>query len=109
MGASFWSRSTAGRDAAAGAPRSEPVGPGKDGIDWRAVQRADRACCCLARPVVVVIMPPSAGRPHQTELLLCGHHYQVSQEALRAAGATVLDIKGAPVTDRARPRARIGV
>jgi hypothetical protein len=42
-------------------------------------------------------MPPSPGRPHQTELLLCGHHYRVSRQALAAAGATVVDIAGSPV------------
>jgi hypothetical protein len=104
MGASFRHRRTAGRDIAAAAVR-----PGKDGIDWRAVQRADHACCCPARPVVVAIMPPSVDRPHQTELLLCGHHYRVGQQALCAAGATVLDINGAPITDRTGPPARIGV
>ncbi|HTU74081.1 MAG TPA: hypothetical protein VMG38_11245 [Trebonia sp.] len=34
-------------------------------------------------------MPPSAGRPHVSELLLCGHHFRASQNALRAAGAIV--------------------
>jgi hypothetical protein len=99
MGASFWCHRTGGQDIAA-APRSGrhgPLWPGKDGIDWRAVQRADHACCCPARPIVIAIMPPSADRPHQTELLLCSHHHHVSQQALRAAGATIVDIKGTPI------------
>jgi hypothetical protein len=104
MGVRFWHRSTAGRDVTAAAPR-----PGEDGTDWPAVQRADRACCCPARPAVIAILPPSAGRPHQTELLLCGHHYQVSQHALRAAGATLLDITGKPIAEGTRPPARAGV
>jgi hypothetical protein len=111
MGAGFWHHRTGGQDIA-GAPRSggrKPPRPGKDGIDWRAVQRADRACCCPARPVVIAIMPPSADRPHQTELLLCGHHYHVSQQALRAAGATIADIKGTPIAGGSRPPARVGV
>jgi len=37
---------------------------------------AGQACCCVARAVVRVIMPPAAGRPDETELLLCGHHYR---------------------------------
>ncbi|HUN34572.1 MAG TPA: hypothetical protein VMU95_21420 [Trebonia sp.] len=53
------------------------------------LRMADRACCCSARPMVRVLMPPSAGRPHVSELLLCGHHFRASQNALRAAGAIV--------------------
>ena len=52
------------------------------------------ACCCPANPVVRVIMPATAARPHRTELLLCGHHYRVSREALAAANATVTEILG---------------
>ena len=55
---------------------------------------ADQACCCPARPVVTVIMPPAPGRPHPVELLLCGHHFRVSQAALAAAGAAVYDDTG---------------
>ncbi len=58
---------------------------------------ADRACCCPARPAVTVIMPPAPGRPHQVELLLCGHHYRASRAALRAVGATVYDEAGLPI------------
>jgi hypothetical protein len=53
----------------------------------------DQACCCVARAVVRVVIPPAAGRPHETELLLCGHHYRVSREALAAAGATVTELR----------------
>lgn len=62
------------------------------------VNVTDRACCCPARPVVRVIMPPGPGRPHPVDLLLCGHHYRVSQAALQAAGAAVYDETGSPVT-----------
>jgi hypothetical protein len=55
---------------------------------------ADRACCCPARPVVTVIMPPAPGRPHPVDLLLCGHHFRVSQGTLAAAGAAVYDDTG---------------
>jgi len=58
---------------------------------------ADRACCCPARPVVTVIMPPAPGRQHTVDLLLCGHHFRVSQAALTAAGAGVYDDTGALV------------
>ena len=36
--------------------------------------------------------PAAAGptaRPHETDLLLCGHHYRASRTALAAAGAVV--------------------
>ena len=53
-----------------------------------------RACCCPARPVVTVVMPPTASHPHPVDLLLCVHHFRVSQAALRAAGAAVYDETG---------------
>ncbi len=56
---------------------------------------ATRACCCPARPVVTVVMPPTPDRPNQVDLLLCGHHYQVSRAVLQAAGAAVYDRTGA--------------
>ncbi len=56
----------------------------------------DRACCCTARAVVQVVMPPTPARPHRTELLLCGHHYRVSRQALAAAGAAVRELPGIP-------------
>jgi hypothetical protein len=51
------------------------------------------ACCCPANAVVRVVMPAIAARPHPTELLLCGHHYRVSRQALAAAGATVTELR----------------
>jgi len=90
-----------------GAERSlGPAGPrwsGPESIDWRAAQRAGRACCYPAKPVVIAIMPQKRGRKHPTDLL-CGHHYRVSRKVLAAAGATVLDLSGVPVTDDAWPR-----
>jgi hypothetical protein len=53
---------------------------------------ADRACCCPAKARVRVVMPPTAARPHQTDLLLCGHHYRVSRQALAAAHARVQEL-----------------
>jgi hypothetical protein len=53
-----------------------------------------QACCCVARAVVRVVMPLTAYRPHETELLLCGHHYRVSRAALAAAHATVSELPG---------------
>jgi hypothetical protein len=79
-------------------PASDRAARPSLGIDWRAVSLASRACCCSSRPAVIAIMPPSAGRPHATELLLCGHHYRRSRRALAAAGATVLNPNGARVS-----------
>jgi hypothetical protein len=56
----------------------------------------DRACCCPALAMVRVVMPPTAARPRETELLLCGHHYRVSRRALAAAGARVRELPGTP-------------
>jgi hypothetical protein len=54
----------------------------------------DRACCCPAKALVRVLMPPTVVRPHETELLLCGHHYRASSQALAAAGARVRELPG---------------
>jgi hypothetical protein len=43
-------------------------------------------------------MPAVAGRPHRTDLLLCGHHYRKARQALAVAGATVVSIDGIPVS-----------
>jgi hypothetical protein len=53
-----------------------------------------RACCCPAKAAVRVIMPPAQGRPGETDLLLCGHHYLVSRRTLGAAGASVRELPG---------------
>jgi hypothetical protein len=57
---------------------------------------AGRACCCPARAMVRVIMSPTPARPHETDLMLCGHHYRVSQRALAAARAEVSELPGTP-------------
>jgi hypothetical protein len=70
--------------------------PDGDAADRQApLESADRACCCLARPVVLVVMPPTAKRPHPVDLLLCGHHYRASADALNAAGAVIYDSRTA--------------
>lgn len=73
--------------------------PGRPGatrpaIEWRAIRTAERACCCPAKPVVMAVMPPSPGRDHPTDLLLCRHHFRVSEPALSAAGAVIFDDQG---------------
>ncbi len=57
------------------------------------------------------VMPPTASRPHPVDLLLCGHHFRVSQASLQAAGADVYDkaglliMAGAGTAGTSRPRA----
>ncbi len=98
MSAKFMHPSVTARNTApAEAPDGDAGGRGVYAIDWRAARLARRACCCPAKPAVIVVMPPTATRPHPTELLLCGHHYRVSRHALDLAGATVLDLLGRPV------------
>jgi hypothetical protein len=67
-------------------------GPAMDDLIGEQGPPASRACCCPAGPVVRVVMLSTAGRPHSTDLLLCGHHYRVSSQALAAAGATVSEL-----------------
>ena len=55
-----------------------------------------RACCCAARAAVQITMPPTATRPYETDLLLCGHHYRVSRRVLEAAHAAVRELPGTP-------------
>jgi len=87
MNASF-RQSSAGRAYGAAGP--------SDATDLHgpAASLTDQACCCVARAVVRVVMPPTAGRPHETELLLCGHHYRTSRAALAAAHASVQELAG---------------
>ena len=54
----------------------------------------DRACCCPARPVVRVLMPAIPGRPYRVDLLLCGHHFRLSQWTLAAAGGVAQVLPG---------------
>jgi len=61
--------------------------------EWPA-WRADRACCCPAQPVVRAIIPPTVERRHSVDLLLCGHHYRVSRQALAAARARTENLPG---------------
>ncbi len=55
----------------------------------------DRACCCPAVACVRVALPATAARPHETDLLLCAHHYRRSQAALAALGGQAFDQQGA--------------
>jgi hypothetical protein len=101
MSVNFSHPSIAGRGTAATAPSAgpdRPKPPGAQLVDLPAARQAERSCCCSAKPMVIAVMAPAPGRPHQAGLLLCGHHYRASRQALAAAGATVVDIDGMPVT-----------
>jgi hypothetical protein len=63
---------------------------------WSPVGCAPEACCCAAAPVVQVVLPPAAGRA-PAELLLCGHHFRASKEALTARDALFFDVLGDPL------------
>jgi len=39
-------------------------------------------------------MPPTTGRPYRVELLLCGHHFRLSQWTLATVGAVARVIPG---------------
>jgi hypothetical protein len=71
-----------------------PAAMRHDPADSRASEAGavDRACCCPGRPAVLVIMPATTARPHETELLLCGHHYRVSRHALAEVHAAVYEL-----------------
>ena len=54
----------------------------------------DKACCCPSRPLVRVLMPATENRPYRVDLLLCGHHFRLSQWTLAAAGAVARAVPG---------------
>ncbi len=83
------------------APRPEPAA-----VYRPAVRYARRACCCPARPAVIAVMSAANGRSAPVDLLLCGHHYRQSRQALAASGAAFLDMLGYPLDEQAWPPAR---
>ena len=54
----------------------------------------EQACCCVARAGRHDHPDHGPGRPQETELLLCGHHYRVSRDALAATHARVEELPG---------------
>ena len=54
----------------------------------------DKACCCPSRPIVRVLMPAVPGRPYRVDLLLCGHHFRLSQWTLASVGAEARVLPG---------------
>src|SRR5690242_9171170 len=69
-------------------------------FDWTTeLIAAERACCCSAIPAVTVLLPAHDLDTEPAALLLCGHHYRLCREALRARGAEAYDRDGRQVTD----------
>jgi hypothetical protein len=54
----------------------------------------DKACCCPSHPLVRVLMPATSARPYRVDLLLCGHHFRLSQWTLATAGAVAQILPG---------------
>ena len=76
---------------------SEDVQPARRPLDDAIPAReapAGPACCCPARATVQVTIPPTQARPHETDLLLCAHHYRASRAVLVAAHAVVRALPG---------------
>jgi hypothetical protein len=44
--------------------------------------------------MVRVLMPAVPGRPYRVDLLLCGHHFRLSQWSLATAGAVARILPG---------------
>jgi len=63
----------------------------------------DKACCCPSRPMVRVLMPATQSRRCRVDLLLCGHHFRLSQWTLAAAGAVAQVLPGRRGADESVP------
>lgn len=97
MNTNFLRAKAPGRNEPAAPPETATQPAARCGINWPAARQASRSCCCPARPAVVAVMPPAPGRPHQTDVLLCWHHYRASRQGLADAGATIVRMDGTPV------------
>ena len=82
-----------GRFPRTGVNTSAP-GSGKSPQDGSPAWPDDRACCCPAQPLVRVIMRPTSRRRRSVDVLLCGHHYRISRQALAAAHARIEYLPG---------------
>jgi hypothetical protein len=52
--------------------------------------------------MVRVLMPTAPGRPYRVDLLLCGHHFRLSQWTLAAAGAVARVLPGRHAAEESR-------
>jgi hypothetical protein len=53
--------------------------------------------------MVRVLMPATENRPYRVDLLLCGHHFRLSQWTLAAAGAVARVVPGRRSADESVP------
>ncbi len=53
--------------------------------------------------MVRVLMPATASRPYRVDLLLCGHHFRLSQWTLATAGAVAWVLPGRRRADESVP------
>jgi hypothetical protein len=53
--------------------------------------------------MVRVLMPATQSRPYRVDLLLCGHHFRLSQWTLAAAGAIARVMPGRRRADDSVP------
>jgi hypothetical protein len=83
MNARFWSKGRVG---------GQPSLMHDDTMTSEATAQLGQACCCPARPVVRVMIPPNEKCPRWTDLLLCGHHYRVSLQALLDVQAVITEL-----------------
>jgi hypothetical protein len=51
--------------------------------------------------MVRVLMPATPARPYRVDLLLCGHHFRLSQWTLAAAGAVARVLPGLRTSETA--------
>jgi len=104
MSMSFQHPSYLGRLSRAGRAADErEVTPEPAAVHRPPLRYSQRACCCPALPSVIAVIPPVDDRRAPVELLLCGHHYRQSRQALAAIGATLLDLKGHALTSGTWP------
>jgi hypothetical protein len=92
-------------DRAANAVDVRPATPEPAAVPQPSLRYSRRACCCPAPPSVIAVIPANA-RHAPVELLLCGHHYRQSRQALAAIGATLMDLKGQPLASETWPESR---
>lgn len=87
-------------DLATSAIPAPPHGSAPEPVRRDEIVPGSIACCCPALASIRVVIAANGERDHATELLLCGHHYRQSREALARVGATVYDREGALVDVR---------
>jgi hypothetical protein len=65
------------------------ISSGRSEDDSHLAALTERACCCPSRPAVRVLVPVTGHAGGPVDLLLCGHHYRASRDALIRTRASV--------------------